>query len=81
MFKADPVMKAEIDVKDMRSTIQPQRRSPIAQMMPPATTARAEAITCPGISGFEMAALSTILPTIWDMTATGCFVVSAAWFK
>lgn len=71
IFKADPVMKAEIEVNEIRSTIHPQRASPIAHMIPPATMANADAITWPGISGLDAAALVTIPPVICDMTATG----------
>ena len=76
MLMAEPVMKAEIAVKEMKSTIQPQRARPMKEMMAPATIARAEATTWPGISGLVSWTLSTIFPTKVDMTATGPIVIS-----
>ena len=64
-------MKAEMAAKGMKSTIHPQRMSPIKQIIAPAMTASADATTCPGIEGSFFAALDTILPTIVEATATG----------
>ncbi len=55
----------------MNSTIQPQRMSPMKQMMAPQITASAEATTLPGISGLVLAILATTVPVTVDMTATG----------
>ena len=71
MLIADPVMKALIAVSEIISTIQPMRIRPMKTMIHPQMTARAEAITCPSISGLVSWALNTTLPTIVDMTATG----------
>ena len=76
MLRAEPVIKAEMAVRGMKSTIQPQRTRPMKQMMAPAITAGADATTCPGISGCSAATLLTTLPVIVDMTATGPIVIS-----
>lgn len=73
MLIADPVMNAVIEVSEIKSTIHPIRSRPIVTMIAPQSTANAEAITCPGIVGSMAFALITTLPTIVDMTATGCF--------
>jgi len=51
--------------------MRPRRVRPIAIMMHPEITARHEAMTCPGISGSDLAAFATICPVRVDMTATG----------
>lgn len=71
MLRAEPVMKAEMAVSEIRSTIQPQRARPMAIMMHPDINAKADATTLDGISGFVTFTLVTMLPTIVDMTATG----------
>ena len=76
ILRADPVMKAEMTVKEMNSTIQPHLIKPIKMIIDPAITASAEAMTCPGMVGSLFFAAITTLPTIVDMTATG-FAVSA----
>lgn len=73
MLMADPVMNAVMEVREIKSTIHPIRRRPIATMIHPQITAKADAITCPSISGLMSWALITTLPTIVDMTATGYF--------
>lgn len=72
MLIADPVMNAVMEVSEIKSTIHPIRARPIARMIHPQITAKAEAITCPSIVGSMACALITTLPTIVDMTATGC---------
>lgn len=71
ILRAEPVMKAEIAVSEIRSTIQPQRVRPIVTMMHPDTKAKADATTFGGISGLVPFTWVTMLPTIVDMTATG----------
>jgi len=71
MFRSEPVMKAEIAVSEIRSTIQPQRARPITTMMHPDIKAKADARTFGAISGFVTFTTVTILPTIVDMTVTG----------
>jgi hypothetical protein len=72
MFKAEPVIKAEMETRGIKSTIHPHLASPIAMIMQPEITAKADAITWPGMVGWVLAALVTILPTRVDITATGC---------
>ena len=67
-------MKADMAAKEMKSTIQPARIRPMKVMMLPAIIASAEAMTCPGILGSVFATLTTTLPTMVDMTATGLIV-------
>lgn len=74
MLMAEPVMNEQMDGRGMNSTSQPRRARPMKQMMAPAITAKAEAITWPGTSGSLVAALRTTSPVTWDMTATGCEV-------
>lgn len=45
MLMAEPVMKADMAVNGMKSTIHPQRIRPIKQMMEPEIRASAEATT------------------------------------
>ncbi len=45
MLRAEPVINADMAVNEMKSTIHPQRTSPMKQMMLPAITARADATT------------------------------------
>lgn len=71
MLMADPVMKAEMETKGIKSTIHPTRKSPMAVMIHPAMTAKDEARTWPSNFGWVFAALATIWPTKVDMTATG----------
>lgn len=76
IFRAEPVMKADIDVSDIRSTIQPHRARPIAKIIHPEISARADATTFGGMSGCVAFTLNTMFPTIVDMTATGYSTVS-----
>ncbi len=69
-------MKAERAVREMTSTIQPQRMRPMKRTMEPASIARAEAMTWPGTSGRATARSATMPPVSCDMTATGCDAVS-----
>lgn len=71
MLSAEPVIKAEMAAKEMKSTIQPARIRPMKVMMLPAIIARAEAMTCPGMLGSVFATFVTTLPTMVDITATG----------
>lgn len=71
MLRAEPVMKAEMAVSEIRSTIQPQRARPMATMMHPAINAKADAMTVGGMSGFVTFAAVMMLPTSNDTTATG----------
>ena len=71
MLRAEPVMKAEMAVSEIRSTIQPQRTMPMANMMHPAINAKADATTFGGNSGFVTPTWVTMEPTSVDITATG----------
>lgn len=71
MLIAEPVMKAEMAVSEIRSTIQPQRTRPMVTMMHPAINAKADATTFALNSGFVAATWVTIVPTSVDITATG----------
>lgn len=71
IFKADPVMNAEIAANEMTSTIQPKRIKPIKQTIAPATMARAEAMALGATPGRAAADVATTLPVTVDRTATG----------
>lgn len=62
MLIAEPVIKADIATSGMRSTIQPTRINPMKMIIQPAITAKAEAMTCDGISGSDSLARSVIWP-------------------
>lgn len=72
MLMADPVMKAEMDVSETKSTSHPNRANPMKQTMAPVIIDKAEAMMWPGTSGSSSSAFSTTLPTTVDRTATGC---------
>ena len=72
MLMAEPVMKAEIAISGMKSTIQPQRIKPMNRMIAPQITAKAEAISGGGIGVVWLwLTLVIIFPTSVDITATG----------
>jgi hypothetical protein len=76
MLSADPVMKAEMEVSEIRSTIQPHLINPMNVIIQPAITARADAMIGPGILGWVTCAFVRICPVRVDMTATGYMKVS-----
>jgi hypothetical protein len=71
MLRADPVIKAAMAVKEMNSTIHPNRVRPRKVTMDPAMTAKADAMTCPGTFGSVFADFATTFPVTVDNTATG----------
>ena len=71
MLIADPVIKAEIAVRGMKSTIHPHRINPMKQTIEPAIIAKAEAMTGPGTSGWVACTWRMTFPVRVDMTATG----------
>lgn len=64
-------MNAEMETSGIRSTIHPQRTSPMKKIIQPAMTDKAEAISWPGMSGWVSFALVRTSPTRVDITATG----------
>lgn len=73
---ADPVMNADNDVMEMRSTIQPRRKTPRASTMHPAMTANAVATTLAGQTVPDAFTSATTVPTTVDKTATGPIDIS-----
>lgn len=76
MLMADPVMKADIETRGIRSTIRPKRANPIATMMAPAIIAMHPAISAGATFGWVFLALVMIFPTSVDTTATGFGVLA-----
>jgi hypothetical protein len=71
MLRAEPVMNAAMEVREMRSTIHPNLKKPRAAITEPQMMAIADASSWPGTFGCVFAASNTIVPTSVETTATG----------
>lgn len=64
-------MKAQMEGSGIKSTMKPKRKKPRAAIIAPAMTDKALPISGAEYSGCSFLALSTIVPTRVDITATG----------
>jgi hypothetical protein len=73
---AEPVMKAEMAGREIKSTIQPRRANPRKRTMAPEMMAREDATMSRGTPGSLSSAFKITEPVTVDRTATGPMVIS-----